>query len=574
MGGFVLDPKCLTLATMAKNSGFLTAAFVSSKALSRHFGLLRGFDVYDDQMPFRDQEGNRIFPERRAAVTTDLALDWLKQHGRQKFFLWVHYYDPHEPYDPPEPYKTSYSNDPYSGEIAYADEQVGRLLDFLEQSNQREKTLIVFIGDHGEGLNDHGEATHGVFIYDDTLHVPLILAGPRVPTGRVIGEQVRSIDLLPTLAEFLNLTPNPAAQGISLWPLIEQGRSITGRSAGYAYIETLYPKTFMNWSELRGMRTDQWKFILAPRPELYDLKEDPGETQNVVDRHPAEADRLQKQIWEVIGSPGTDQNRAYTPVPPQTQQELAALGYVSPGAPRELVLNMKGPDPKDRLGTLSAMQQYERFMKKKSYAQAARVMEDAVQADSSNPLARFYLATAQEKLGDWNRAIETYQATVQMGAATDQIFSRLGKAYLRVHDLGNAVSAMEKASSLNPTDLENIYNLGNAYLLSKLPDKAEKAFKAILAQDELHAAAHSGLGLAAVQRGDSETARLNFERALELDPAQVEPLLHLGVLCQNAGNKQQALRYFLLFLEKAPPGTYGPVLPQVRNSIQRLQASN
>src|SRR5262249_32042424 len=144
----------------AKNLGYVTAAFVSSKALSRHFGLFRGFDVYDDEMPLRDEEGKRIFPERRAAATTDRALDWLRQQRGQKFFLWVHFYDPHEPYDPPEPYRTDYSNDPYSGEIAYSDEQVGRLLSFLEQSKLREKTLVVVIGDHGEGLNDHGESTH------------------------------------------------------------------------------------------------------------------------------------------------------------------------------------------------------------------------------------------------------------------------------------------------------------------------------------------------------------------------------------------------------------------------------
>ena len=574
MGGFVLDPKCLTLATMAKSSGFHTAAFVSSKALSRHFGLLKGFDVYDDYLPLRNPEGDPIFPERRASVTTDRALDWLRQQGPQKFFLWVHFYDPHEPYDPPEPYKSTYSDDPYSGEIAYSDEQVGRLLDFLDQFKLRERTLVVFIGDHGEGLNDHVEATHGVFIYDNTLHVPLILAGPRVPPGRIIQQQVRSIDLLPTLAEFLGLSPNPAAQGASLWPLIEHGRSVIGRSANYAYIETLYPKTFMNWSELRGMRTDRWKFVLAPRPELYDLEQDPGETRNVIDRHPAEVNHLQEKMHEVVGAPEQDQNRTNTPVPPQTQQELAALGYVNPGASRKIVLNMKGPDPKDRLGTLCALQQYERLMKKKSYIQAAHVMEGAVRSDPSNPLARFYLATAQEKLGDWRRAIEIYRGTVKLGVATDQIFSRLGKAYLRVHDLGNAVSAMEKASSMNPTNLENLHNLGNAYLVLKQPNKAEKAFKALLVQDDRYSGAYTGLGLVAVQRGDSNAARANFEKATELDPEEVEPLLHLGLLHQNAGNKQEALRYFTLFLEKASPANYGPLLPQIRKSIEELRSGN
>lgn len=574
MGGFVLDPKCPTLATLAKDSGFATAAFVSSKALSRHFGLFRGFDVYDDQMPFQNEEGNRIFPERRAAVTADRAIDWLRQQDRRKFFLWIHFYDPHEPYDPPEPYKTEYVEDLYSGEIAYSDEQVGRLLEFLEQTKLRERTLVVILGDHGEGLNDNGEATHGVFIYDDTLHVPWILSGQGVPAGRVIREQVRSVDLLPTLTEFLGLPASPVAQGVSLWPLIKEGKPVVGRNTGYAYLETLYSKTFMNWSELRGMRTDRWKFILAPRPELYDLETDPAEKENVVERNPAQADQLQKKIWEVVGPPQSDQHRAYTPVPPQTQQELAALGYVNPGGSRKIVLDMKGADPKDRLKTLSALHDYEQFMRKRSYAQAARTIETAVRSDPPNPLARFYLATAQEKLGDWRAAIDIYRGTIEIGAATDQTYSRLGKAYLRVHDLDNAVSAMEKASTLNPTDLENTYNLGNAYLMLKLPDKAEKVFEAILAQDQRYAGAYTGLGLVAVQRGAGEAARSDFEKALELAPEQVEPLLHLGLLYQQSGNRQQALHYLSLFRDKATPDKYGHLLPQVRKSIQELESGN
>src|SRR5438093_5515506 len=252
MGGFVLSPKHVTLAAMARNAGFNTAVFVGSKAVGRQFGLQQGFEVYDDQMGSQDQEAKLpgIFPERRAAVTTDRALNWLKEHGQQKFFVWVHYYDPHDPYDPPEPFKSGYPKDPYSGEIAYTDQQVGRLFDFLDEAKLQERTLVVVMGDHGEGLNDHGEKTHGIFIYDDTLHVPLLMAGPGVPGGTVINSQARSIDLLPTVAEFFGLPANPAAQGVSLWPVIAGGKPVAGKVSNYAYIETLYPKTYMNWSEL------------------------------------------------------------------------------------------------------------------------------------------------------------------------------------------------------------------------------------------------------------------------------------------------------------------------------------
>jgi arylsulfatase A-like enzyme/Tfp pilus assembly protein PilF len=574
MVGFVLDPKQMTLASMVRTAGFRTAAFVGSKALDHQFGLQQGFDVYDDQMgSSRDAEGRLVMPERPAAVTTDRALDWLKQHLGERFFLWVHFYDPHDPYDPPEPYKSTYAGDLYSGEIAYSDEQVGRLLEFLDQSDLRQRTLVVVMGDHGEGLNGHLENTHGVFIYDETLHVPLILAGPRVQPGRVIQSQVRSIDLLPTVAEFLSLPSTPAAQGTSLWPLIEQGKPVTGKGSNYAYVETLYPKTFMNWSELRGMRTDRWKFILAPKPELYDLEHDPMETENVIDQHPEEADHLQKRIWEIIGPPQGERKLVLTPVDAQTRQELASLGYVNAGGGRELVLDMNGPDPKDRVGTLDALYRHRQLLKTKSFGQAARLLRDALQTDPGNPMLRLYLGITQERQGAWRQAIETYRSAIEAKITTDEIYSRLGKAYLRVNDIESAIIAMETAARKNPTDLVNLCNLGTAYLLQKRPAEAEKAFKAVLLQDDRYSAAYNGLGLVAMQRGDREAARPNFERAIELDPKQVEPLLHLGLFYRDRGDREQALHYFSQFLEKAPHD-YDHLLPQVRKAIQELGPAN
>ena len=574
MGGFVLDPRHVTLATMAKQAGFLTAAFVGSKAVGRHFGLQQGFDIYDDQMPTRGTEAQLpgVFPERRAQVTTDHALEWLNQHAHDNFFLWVHYYDAHEPYDPPEPYKHEYAKDPYSGEIAYTDGQVGRLLDALDQQKLRERTLVIVVGDHGEGLNDHGEATHGIFVYDDTLHVPLIIAGPGVPSGAVIEPQVRSIDLLPTAAEFLRLAPTPAAQGVSLWPIIGGGRPVVGKGSNYACVETLYPRTYMNWAELRGIRTDKWKFILAPHPELYDLERDPGEKENVIGRHPAEADQLQKKIWEVIGPPSQDQKLTYVPVSQETRQELESLGYVSAGTPREVVLNTAAPDPKDRVSTLRAMQQYERAMKAQAFTQAASVMEAAVRADAANPLARLYLARAYERMRDWRRAIATYRSGVEIGMATDALFSRLGKAYLRVGDLAKGAEAMEQARRINPTDLDNLRNLGTALLELGRVEDAERSFQSITVQDDHYSAAYNGLGLVAIQRGDAEAARKDFEKAIELDAEEVEPLLNLGLLYDKAGDKARALHCYQQFLQKASPGDYAELIPKVRAAVKDLQS--
>ncbi len=570
MGGFILEKTHPTLAAIAQSAGFATAAFVGSRVLAKHFGLSNGFATYDDEMGSQNEEGKLpgVFPERRAAVVTDRAIEWLKQNSRTKFFVWVHYYDPHAPYDPPAPYKRAYAKDLYSGEIAYTDEQVGRLLDWIEQQGLSSRTLIVVMGDHGESLGEHGEMTHGVFLYESTLHVPFIIAGPEVPAGKVIDDQVRSIDLMPSLLDFLNLPVGSEAQGVSLWPLIQHGRRVR---SNYAYCETLYPRTYMAWSELRAMRTDTWKLIVAPKPELYSLEHDPGEKQNLIARYPADADQLQKKIWEVVGEQAKQEKVTAIPVDPETRQELQSLGYVSAGTPREIQLGTAAPDPKDRVEVLKILERGEQLMNDKAYAHAAQMMEQALKRDPTNPQGLLLLAVSFEKMKNFERAVQVYQHAIEMKHGTDQIYSRLGKAYLRLHRLDKAVEAMARASDLNPTDLDNLRNLGIAYLQLQRVDDAEKAFKTITVQYDRYAAAYNGLGLVAIKRGDGDTARQNFEKAIELDSKQVEPLLNLGLLYQKAGNKEQALRYFKMFLEKAPREEYGHLLPEVREAIQELR---
>ena len=569
MGGFILAPTHPTIAGITKAAGFATAAFVGSRVLSKHFGISNGFATYDDDMGGQTEDGMPgVYPERRAAVVTDHALEWLKLHGQRKFFLWAHYYDPHAPYDPPEPYKRAYATDLYSGEIAYMDEQVGRLLAGIDQAGLTSRTLIVVTGDHGESLGEHGEMTHGIFLYDSTTHVPLIMAGPGVPASKVISEQVRSIDIMPTVLDFLNLPVGAEAQGVSLWPLIGQDHKVR---SNYAYLETLYPRTYMGWSELRAMRTDTWKLIIAPHPELYNLERDPQETTNLIAQYPADADELQKKIWEVAGEGARQEKISTSPVDPQTRQELDSLGYVSAGTPREIQLGTSAPDPKDRIVVLKIIEQVEHLLNAKAYPAAAQTMEQGLKIDPANPLSHIYLALAFEKMGQIERAVQVYKNAIQLNLATDQVYSRLGKDELRLHQLDKAIDAMVHANQINPTDIDNLRNLGTAYLQLGRVDDAEKAFKAITLQNDHYAAAENGLGLVAIQRGDVKNARRHFEKAIEAGPEEAEPLLNLGLLYQKTGDKAQAIHYFELFLKKAPRENYAQLLPKVREVIQDLR---
>ena len=573
MGGFVLDPAHPTMASIAQAAGFATSAFVGSRAVARQFGLAHGFDTYDDDMGSQTEEGKLpgVFAERRAAVVTDHALAWLQQNARTRFFLWAHYYDPHQPYDPPEPYKRQYAKDLYHGEIAYMDEQVGRLLDGLDHLGLNSRTLVIAVGDHGESLGEHGEYTHGIFLYDATLHVPLLIAGPGVPAGKTVAEQVRSIDLHSTAMEFLHIAPSPESQGVSLWPLMQRGIRVR---SDYSYGETIYPRTYMGWSELRAMRTGDWKLILAPRPELYDLRRDPAEVDNLIARQPAVADQLQKQIWSVAGVQGKTEKLTTVPVDAQTRQELQSLGYVNAGSTHDIQLGADAPDAKDRIAVLKTLQEGEKFLDAHDNKRAAEIMQQALHQDPANPMLHVFLAMADERAKLYPQALAVYQDALRQHIFTDVVYSRLGRLYLRLHKLDEAVDAMTHAREANPTDLENWRNLGTAELQRGHLDEAERAFKAITVQNDHYSAAYNGLGLVAIQHGDGDTARHDFEKATELDPAQPEPLLNLGVLYDKAGDNAHALHYYQLFLQKASTTEYSALIPKVRAAVRDLEKTS
>ena len=252
-GGFVLQPSNAALAPILQGQGWDTAAFIGASVLKKRFGFNQGFAVYDDQM---------ATPERRAGEVVDRAVRWLDSQSGKPFLLWVHLFDPHLPYDPPSPFKEKYSGNPYDGEVAYTDRELGRLFDRIAKKSPAEDTLIVVLSDHGESFSEHGEYAHGVFLYDATLRIPLLIAGAGVPAGLRVKQQARTIDLLPTLLELVGIGVPQNVQGVSLTP------AFTGKAvaAEWSYAETLFPKFNMGWAELRGMRTNRWKYIRAPRP--------------------------------------------------------------------------------------------------------------------------------------------------------------------------------------------------------------------------------------------------------------------------------------------------------------------
>jgi tetratricopeptide (TPR) repeat protein len=255
----------------------------------------------------------------------------------------------------------------------------------------------------------------------------------------------------------------------------------------------------------------------------------------------------------------------------QTRQELESLGYVSGGSAREIQLGTAAADPKDRLTVLKTMEEAERALNAHDNGRAARLMEQALRQDPGNRLGHVYLAMALERGGRLQGAVEVYQDAIKRGTATDLIYTRLGKLYLRLHELDKAVDVMSRANQINPTDLDNLRNLGTAQLQLGRVDEAGRAFKTILLQNDHYSAAYNGLGLVAIQRADADGARRDFAKAIEIDPDQPEPLLNLGLLYQKTGNKQEAIRYYERFLEKAPRDQYAEQIAGVREALQELR---
>jgi arylsulfatase A-like enzyme/Flp pilus assembly protein TadD len=552
------------MATILQRHGWDTAGFISASVLTRMFGFNQGFATYDDQLEHRRSQDP--VSTRAADVTADHAIRWLHQQSGKPFFLWVHFYDAHFPYDPPAQFRKQYPQDPYDAEIAFEDQQLGRVLDAVKQKSPTGKTLIVLLSDHGEGLGDHGEYDHGVFLYDSTVRIAWIMAGPGVPTGVRVQQQAREIDLLPTVLDLIGGQPSSSVQGTSLVPAFS-GKTVP---SNYSYEETLYPKINMGWSELRGIHTPHWMYIRAPRPELYDLDQDPGERNNIIDAHPKEYRELEAQLKKAsrLGDSGTE-TVALKQMDQQTMNQLKSLGYTAGFSAPSFQLNGKGDDPKDHLATLKTLHLVDTSGVSSAATQRnIQLLQDALKQDPSNPTLYESLADKYEAAGEYSQAMQVCQQALHHTALNGMILSRLANLYLRTGNLKEAISYYQQAEQQNPLDVESQNDLATAYLQSGQLANAERVFHWVLAIQP-YASAYNGLGIIADKRNDVAGARANFEKAVQLSPTYVEGQLNLGIICNQAHDIPCARTAFRAFVANAPKN-YGPELDQAKAALAHM----
>lgn len=580
-----------TLATVLKDRGYATGAFIGAFPLDARFGLARGFDDYDD----RYGSGTGLdfqFVERRAESVVAAALDWLE--GRAgPWFVWVHVFDPHQPYDAPAPYAGLYKDDPYGAEVAYADAALAELFAFLDTSRQAASTVVVLTGDHGQSLGEHGETTHGYFAYNATLRVPLVVAGPGVRPGRV-GANVGHVDIFPTVCDLLGADRPSVLQGRSLVPAM-RGRGLADLAARPIYFESLYAYYRRGWAPLRGYIEGARKFIDLPVPELYDLAADPGEVRNLAD---ADMPREKAALAALVkaGSAG-----AAAAAKPQLgaagREKLQSLGYVGGFQPPAktvfgpeddlkslLPFNRKFEQAQDlyfrgqadaSVGLLRELVR-ERpdfdnpylflvtiFEKQGRLGEAEALLKQGVAANPRNYKLAIERGIVLAETGRNDEALAVLEGAAAMIDWDPELWNYMGVAHWNKGDLAGAIAAYERALALDPEYAVVLSNLGAALTAAARRDKDAGALRRALAcfqkaldSDPRDVAAHNGLGAAYRLLGDVEAAVASFERALALEPGHKLALYNLGTALFDRGDKARALTVLTEYRER-----YGRDLP-------------
>ncbi len=515
-GTFRLGDEAWTLAEALRGAGFATAAVIGSQILDSRYGLDQGFETYDDELP-PEEKVSTFFVERPASAVAERGLQWLAGRSTERWFLWLHFFDPHYEYRPPEPHRSRYAAFPYDGEIAYVDAEAGRVLDALRARGLLDDTLVVVAGDHGESLGEHGETTHGVFLYDATTRVPLLMRHPgRLGEGRRVRPLVRLVDVAPTALELLGVAlPEGPLHGETLLPLV-RGEEAPARAA---WLESWLPRFNYAWSEISALRDQEWKYVRSPRPELYDLVSDRAETKNLVARELGRAEeyreRLERTEAAIRPQAGDDLAHAQE-VDSEMRESLAALGYVSLGGPAPAGGPL--PDPKDKIAEYEDMARAIAMLRDGREKEAVPILEGAVAANPKSGYLRRHL----------------------------------GNAYRRAGRLPDGIRELLAGLELDPSSFGTLTDLGGAYFEAGDLRRAEEIYRQVLKVNPRVGVAYSNLGLIEQKRGRREAAVRLYEQALAEDPNLLRALVNLGTLYEEGGRADDAVRLYLRVTDLDP----------------------
>jgi len=550
-GTYIVPERVTTLAEVFQARGYATHAVVSAFVLDSQFGLDQGFDGYDDDLSGGPKQKMFMFKELKAAQTAAKGVAWL-ENGRPKdrpFFLWLHFFDPHADYEPPQDVALQFPGDPYSGEIHYADRELGRVVATLRAQGIFDNTLLVFTADHGDGLGEHGENTHGIFVYESTTRVPLLLRGPGVPRGDKVEQLVRSIDIAPTVAELTGLDLPSDIDGRSLretW----RGTAAPRR----AYVETLVPRLNFGWAELRGLRSDATKAIDAPRPEVYDLAEDPHESTNLLaagEQVPEPAIPLVNSLRELEASdPFTRGEQQEADIDAETRDKLRALGYVWGTSTNEE--DTDRPDPKDRIGYWEAFQAAQQMIRNDQFEPALVAIRKLLAVDPNNVVAMGSLANVLVKTGEKDQALAAFRRMIELDPRRETAYLGAAKVLSEKHEDEEATRLIEAVVAMQPDNPEGYTAMGDLLLDRERYPEAERWFRKALEIDDHSSLAASGLGNCLNRAGRTQEAHAVLAAAYRRDPTSHALAYNLAVVSERLGDRQAAMRLYQEALRLEP----------------------
>jgi arylsulfatase A-like enzyme/Flp pilus assembly protein TadD len=597
-GTFRLDDRVPTLATVLKAAGYRTGAFVGAFVLNARFGLNRGFDEYDDRYPHDAGAATFRFTERRAAEVVKPAGDWLLAGGSTSgpWFAWVHLFDPHAPYDAPPEYRSGRA--PYDAEVAYTDAMLGQFLDRLRVAHALDHTLIVVTADHGESLGEHGETTHGLFAYNSTLAVPLILGGPTMSAGRV-DAPVAHEDILPTMLDLAGIALPPGLSGQSLVTAPPADRAIE--------FEALDASLTRGWAPLTGIVSGNWKYIDLPLAELFDVDADPREQTNLAARDAAHRDALARALSRIETSAPSSTPSTASVAPAldaDAAARLRALGYAGGSSMPRKDPYTSGDDPKtlaplnERFnaaleafnagranealaGFIAILRERPDFLTARTSAatvllsagrggEAVTLLREAPAGQSGSPQLAAKLGAALREGGDLRGAAAAFENARAGGDQNPDLFNDLGVVYARLGRTADARAMFGELLRRDPGAAGTWYNLGILELAASKRDRAADAFEQAVKADPAYGAAWQGLGAALVGR-NSGAAIDAWRHAERLLPHDYDLLFNLGMLLSDNGLPADALPYLQRFVAEAPRDRYGRDLPRVQAAIAKAK---
>jgi len=534
-----LADKVPVLAEILQQNGFRTGAFVSSIVLSKQSGLARGFAHYSDRFDVGEDDARFLNTiQKRGDATMGEATTWLGEAGSERRFAWVHLYDPHDPYEPPEPYASRYAGRPYDGEVAWSDELVGRLDAALAAAKLRDDTLLVVTSDHGEGLDEHQEAVHGFFVYETTLAVPLLIRGPGIAPGTRLTPVVRSVDVMPTVLDLLGLAPQtPTVSGRSLAAALH-GAPIDDEPT---FAESLVPLVHYGWSDLRALRDGRWKYILAPRPELYDLQEDPGERQNLIEREPQRARAYRSGIEQRLRQEQAllrETGPAAASVPADLLEKLGALGYVSSAGPA--AARASGADPKDKIEEYQIVNTLMREglvnLREGRFAVSYKGFQQLFARGIDSFEAHYYAARALVGLKRMREAATHYEAALEKLPAYTAAYVGLAEVYLADGRPNLALDAVRRGLKVSPDDPRLVEREGDVARHTGDPVAAVRAYERVAQLAPKDALVRVKLGELFRDLGRSADAARLLREAVQLDPDTASYWNSLGMILAGNGD--------------------------------------